>query len=346
MRRLVPLMLALSACAGPAASGLRAAGDARPDWLDGPVLLYPSSRYVSGVGEGDDRTTAEDRARAKVAEVFQTDISATSSSSLTETAASRNGGPAQVGQRQAATQDVEASTRRTLTGVEIAEVWQSPQTRRFHALAVLDRRRAREALLSRLASIDALAAPQLSRLETASTRLGRAAAAGRLAALARDREPLLDDLRVVAPDERVRSPVDWPARQAAAEKALSELVVTVAIDGPAGEAVTTGVVEGLAALQLAAARPGAPDPDLAVSGSATLAEPEPDRRNGPWQEARASATVSLADGRTGQVFQRFDVSHRELSGQYQEAVRRALAGLGKKVAAGVKEALDARLAGE
>jgi hypothetical protein len=314
--------------------------------MNGPVLLYPSSRYLSGVGEGDDRTTAEDRARAKVAQVFRTDVAARSTSLQVETAASQDSGPAQLARRQSASQEVEATTRKTLVGVEIAEVWQDPETRRVHALAVLDRARARELLLSRLAAVDAAAGPQLARLAAAGTRLARAAAAGRLAALARSREPLLDDLRVVDPGEPARSALDWPARQAAAEQALSELVVTLAIDGAAGEAVTTGAVSALAELHLAAAPPSGAQPDLSVTGSAAVAEPEADPRNGPWKEARATATVTLADGRTGQVLQRFEVSERQLSGQYQEALRRALAGLGKKVATGVKGALDARLAGE
>ncbi|BDG08476.1 LPP20 family lipoprotein [Anaeromyxobacter paludicola] len=352
-REALVLMLALSGCAGPAggaaagplASAPGSAG-ARPDWVAGGVGLYPASRYVTGVGEGDDRTPAEDRARAKVAAVFRTEIVARTSSVQEETAASRGDGPAQVTRAEGARQEVEATARKALVGVEIAEVWQDPDTRRVFALAALDRARAREALLSRLAAADAAAAPWLSRLAAADGRLARASAAGRLAALARGREPVLEDLRVVAPSERPGSTVDWPAASAAAERALSELVVTVALAGPAGEAATTGAVSGLAALHLQAAPAGAADPDLAVTGEASVAEGEPDRRNGPWKEARATATVTLADARTGKALRRFEVTDRQLSGQQPEAARRALAELGKKVAAGVKAAIEAQLAGE
>jgi len=42
----------------------------RPDWVDGDSIQYPSSQYLTGVGYGPDRKSAEDKARAEIAKIF------------------------------------------------------------------------------------------------------------------------------------------------------------------------------------------------------------------------------------------------------------------------------------
>ncbi len=136
--RYAPLLLVTACAAATVAGPSPVRAGSRPDWLEGNLPLYPSSRYLSGIGDGDDRSTAEDRARAKVAAVFRTDILARSTSTIAEQDASIDGRLVHAELTQASTQQVDATSKKTLTGVEIAEVWQDPETRLYHALAVLE----------------------------------------------------------------------------------------------------------------------------------------------------------------------------------------------------------------
>jgi len=46
----------------------------KPDWTDKESELYPASMYLTGVGYGPDRQSAEDNARSEIAKIFYSDI--------------------------------------------------------------------------------------------------------------------------------------------------------------------------------------------------------------------------------------------------------------------------------
>ena len=50
----------------------------KPAWIDGVSADYPSAQYLTGVGQGDNRAVAEDRAYAAVARIFKAEVSAQS----------------------------------------------------------------------------------------------------------------------------------------------------------------------------------------------------------------------------------------------------------------------------
>ncbi len=47
-----------------------------PSWIAGQSSEYPSNRFLLGVGEGDSRQVAEERAYAAVAKIFKSEIHA------------------------------------------------------------------------------------------------------------------------------------------------------------------------------------------------------------------------------------------------------------------------------
>jgi len=53
---------------------LTACSSNQPDWLDKPSGQYPPQRYLSAVGEADDRNTADGRALANLAKIFEVAI--------------------------------------------------------------------------------------------------------------------------------------------------------------------------------------------------------------------------------------------------------------------------------
>ena len=74
--RMIPLLLAASAallaagCGGSAprrGDAVASVGGPRPQWAAGDSADFPRARYITGVGNADDETTAAERARAEVA---------------------------------------------------------------------------------------------------------------------------------------------------------------------------------------------------------------------------------------------------------------------------------------
>lgn len=98
--------------------------------------------------------------------------------------------------------------------------------------------------------------------------------------------------------------------------------------------VLTGVVKGLAAFGIQA-KPGSASSaaDIIVDGEVETNPFQGNDARIKW--ARSKATIALKDGQTQNIFAQFDVTDKQGSGDYNEAVRRVHAELGKKVAAQV-----------
>ena len=51
-------------------------GKGKPGWVDGHNSEYPSTQYLTGVGQADTRSNAEDQAYAAVARIFKAEVAA------------------------------------------------------------------------------------------------------------------------------------------------------------------------------------------------------------------------------------------------------------------------------
>ena len=97
-----------------------------PDWVDGNSKLYPDDQYLVGIGHAPTRGDAEDRARSTIAKTFAVQVQARQSSSEAFWMA-RVGEAESKEYRQDLQSDLVTRTDRLLTGVRIAEVWQSEE---------------------------------------------------------------------------------------------------------------------------------------------------------------------------------------------------------------------------
>ena len=129
---------------------LTACGSKQPNWVDTPTEQYPQQRYLSAVGQADDRSTADDRALANLAKIFEVAISDRSldfSQSRVITDQSGSTGS----NIQAASRYVTTEARQVLEGAQLVESWQD-ETGKTYSLAVLEKapatRRFREAVRS------------------------------------------------------------------------------------------------------------------------------------------------------------------------------------------------------
>jgi len=109
----------------------------QPDWVDNPTQQYPQQDYLSAVGEADDRDTANGRALANLAKIFEVAIK---DRSLDFSKAQIDGDQSgsTVSNTQTASRHVTTEARQVLEGAQLVESWQA-ETGKSYALAVLEK---------------------------------------------------------------------------------------------------------------------------------------------------------------------------------------------------------------
>ena len=116
---------------------LAACSSNQPDWLDTPAEQYPPQRYLSAVGEADDRSTADGRALANLAKIFEVAIKDHSLDFSQARMSSDQSGSA-ANNIQTTSRYVTTEARQVLEGAQLVESWQAEEGKTY-ALAVLEK---------------------------------------------------------------------------------------------------------------------------------------------------------------------------------------------------------------
>jgi len=319
----------LAGCGGGAAVRKSSAGGQRPAWVEGESAKWPRAQYVTGVGSGDDEESAADRARGEISRVFSSAVNVDTSIDETEASVDTDGRKTITFSQQVA-QNVRTASKKMLEGVEIVERWKDGAASRFYALAVLNKAKAMAAVSEKTQALDADASQWKARLDASTDKFERAKAGAKLSALLKGRLDLENDRRVLG-GGNLASTVDVASAKAAAARALEALDVVVIAVGDHAEELETGIVTGLVASGLMGKRGSPGDKgDLLVESRSGAQTVEGNEK--AWKWSRATATVTLKDGREDKAFSRFDVSERAASGDAGEARRRAASALAKSAA--------------
>ena len=143
---LISLAIVISGCAGQRTKS-------QPDWINGNSAKYPNAHYLIGRGQSDNAAVARDRARADLAKIFQVNIAEQSEDIIKHTR--QTGANISLTTLEAETsRNIVSRTEQTLSDVDIAELWQNPKNKQFHALAVLDRLKTTNHLRSDIQQLD------------------------------------------------------------------------------------------------------------------------------------------------------------------------------------------------
>lgn len=249
--------------------------NAPPEWILSPYSTYPPDQYLTGIGEGDSRDQAEKRAYAAIARVFSANITAHSmdreSYSLEESEnTSRTQRQLQIDHR------TQVTTHKLLENVKILDVWYQPSTHHFFALAGLDRRKAEEALLERLSSLNATIEQMLEQARVHPQKIQRIRGYAQTLNLLHERQNLIADLRVIQTSgDGLPAPYRLPEVQKEfLDFVANELRISVALEGENHEELERAILESLKQEGLLGgaanveAIPGSED--LAVRGQARL----------------------------------------------------------------------------
>lgn len=221
-------------------------GKGKPTWVDGRTSDYPPAQYLTGVGQADNRSSAEDQAYAAVARIFKAEVASHAkdreSYSIVE-----NHGIANTERRLTIDSVTNVSTEKVLENVRIMDNWYDADNELHYALAVMDRSQAEASLMDKLEELDRAITAEIAEARRATDKLVRVRAllkAGRTAVL---REAYNTDLRVIRHSgQGIPSPYRPNELFSELEQFLAtNLVLAVQVSGDQGEPAQHALVEGL-----------------------------------------------------------------------------------------------------
>jgi hypothetical protein len=264
-----------------------------PDWIAGDSAQYNSAQYLIGRGQAATQEEAKDRARADVAKVFQVAVVA-SSEDLQRSKSDSTGTPQY---EEQASRHISTRTDQIIRGIQIAEIWQDPNTKNYYALAVLPRLQTAASLRQQISQLDEATANHIEQSRKSSDLFQKIAAASLAVESEREHESLQKSLQIVDPTGR-GTESKW--NSAKLQSDLDELLKRVRIAPKVSADSTPGLEEVVAG---ALANAGfmietGQNPDFVLQ--ARMALDDLGVQNG-WDWQRGVLEVNLSEAATGRV---------------------------------------------
>ena len=171
-------------------------GAARPPWIDGNSVQYPSSQYLVGVGQADSRAQATEKAYAAVSRIFKAEITAQAKDWESYLVVESRG---QTNTERRLTLDnvTRVTTDKVLENVQILDTWFDQKARQYYALAGMNRAQAESAMVERLAELDRTIQTQVTEARHTQDKLSRVRNLKRAAKNLVLREAYNTDLRTI-----------------------------------------------------------------------------------------------------------------------------------------------------
>ena len=171
-------------------------GPSKPAWIDGVSPDYPSGQYLTGVGQGDNRAVADDRAYAALARVFKAEVSAQSKDWESYVVVEQRG-TSHDERRLALDQLTRVSTDKVLENAKIVDRWYDAKRNLYYALGGMHRAQAESALMERLTDLDHSVQSDVEEAHQTSDKLAKVRALRRASRNLVLRETYNADLRVI-----------------------------------------------------------------------------------------------------------------------------------------------------
>jgi hypothetical protein len=221
-------------------------GKGKPGWVDGWSAEYPSVQYLTGVGQAETRSNAEDQAYAAVARIFKAEVAA-QAKDWESYLVVENRGVTNAERRLTIDNVTKVSTDKVLENVRIADVWYDSDSRSYHALGVMNRSQAETALMEKVSALDRAIDADVAESRQATDKLAKVRAlrrAGRNLVL---REAYNTDLRVIRlSGQGTSSAYQVNELSGELEQFLAtNLVLEVQVSGDQAEPVERALAEGL-----------------------------------------------------------------------------------------------------
>ncbi len=324
-------------------------GKGKPGWVDGRSAEYPSAQYLTGVGQADTRSNAEDQAYAAMARIFKAEVAA-QARDWESYLVVENHGVSNAERRLTIDNVTKVSTDKVLENVRIADVWYDSDSRSYYALGVMNRSQAEASLMEKISALDRAIETDVAESKLTTDKLAKVRAlrrAGRNLVL---REAYNTDLRVIRlSGEGTPSVYQVHELSGDLEQFLAtNLVLAVQVSGdhaePTGRALAEGLIrEGLHVTTKAEAdEPGAPE--LIVRGAVRLFPVEV--RDPNFKYVRWCSDFEIVEPETRRVVGATARGGREGHLTEREATMKTLRVMQQELSSDVAKAIAAHIFGE
>jgi hypothetical protein len=296
-----------------------------PDWVNGPKsVTYPDQQYMIGVGQGDTRGVAEERAYAALARIFKAEIISQSKDWESYVNVERKGA-SQTERKLTIETMTNISTDKMLQNVRIADTWKDSRTGVYSALAVLERATAAASLSHRISELDEAVGQDVTNSRQEIDKLLKLRQLHRGIRTLLTREAFNSDLRVIS-GRTLTAPFSVTDLNSELERFLTEhLHITVDVHGDQADSVRQAIVDTLIreGLSVTTGIALAVDPpDLVINGEIRIWPadlPDPKFRYVRW----CADFIMLSTG-SQRIVGTIARSGREGHLNYREAANRAL----------------------
>jgi LPP20 lipoprotein len=331
-------LLTLTACVGSPKT---------PDWVSGAKsIAYPDHQFLIGVGQGESRAVAEERAYAAVSRIFKADVTSQAKDWESYLHLERNGSRHMERRLNIETM-TKVTTDKFLENTTIADTWKDPTTNLYSALAVLERRPASAVLAKRVGELDEVIDRDIKESGGGGDKLLTLRKRHRAVKNLIIREMLNSDIRVLS-GLGIPSEFSVSALTRDLEQFLHDnLVVAVEVKGDQADVVRQAIIETLLrqGLPVTARVSGeGAVADLIVTGETRLwpaGLPDPKFRYVRW-----CGDFTLISPQAERILGTVARSGREGHLNYREASNRALIALQQEVGAALVQSLRDQLYGE
>jgi len=202
----------------------------KPDWVESEAVRYPNNLYISATGSASDAELAKDRALANLSKIFEVRIDA-ASTSKSDIYVSLHNMKETVAKKNHLSQLIRVSANKVIQGAQVVESWRDDQLAMFYALAVLDRKQARNNIMDEINRLDEATNTQLENIKLSKDPLLIIRGLDKAISLQQNRLSLHDTLKIINLHGR-GYPGEWQlsSLQAQLEGELSLLRISAAVD--------------------------------------------------------------------------------------------------------------------
>lgn len=305
---IIPAII-LTGCVTPQ-KGTPSAKGKKPDWVDGESIRYPATAYLSGVGYGPDRRSAEDKARAEIAKIFYSDINSRSQT-YQEYMQTISGKKSKSAEKLNVQEITEITTKKVLSGVRIVQTHEvSTPKPVFYALAVLDRNQSKEILRSKIKETDQDIQNLLIKAEHEEDKLSKIKGLKGCIQKYILREAYDAELRIVNPSgEGIKAPVNFTEiKNRLNDILLRDFFIALSVKGSKAREIQEALVEALNQNGFSVSE----DMDkISVIVRGTIKIDPIDRKTSDWKYVRWNVYIDMVDQQGGTVFGSFKKTGRE-----------------------------------
>lgn len=324
-------------------------GTGKPGWVDGRSVEYPSTQYLTGVGQADTRSNAEDQAYAAVARIFKAEVAA-QAKDWESYRVVENHGVSNAERRLTIDNVTKVSTDKVLENVRIADVWHDPDSRSYYALGVMNRAQAEAALLEKVTALDGAIEADVAESRQTTDKLAKVRALRRADRNLVLREVYNTDLRVIRLNGHGTSS-GYQVNELSDELEqflATNLVLAVQVSGdhaePVGRALAEGLIREGLHVTTKTEHEEVGSPELIVRGTVRLFPVEV--RDPNFKYVRWCSDFEIVEPGTGRVLGAVAQGGKEGHLTEREATAKTLRVVQQELSSDVAKAIAAHIFGD